>query len=123
MLRTTIRQIGWMTIATFSWQHRGTLIRAIDLLLRTPTLLRTGRTADAYTEAKLLVALDRQAPTDTDIRITGLHQGDVVLRGDLPADSLDVARTALLGVSQVVEVRSDSTGQPTLDDAIASARV
>jgi hypothetical protein len=122
MFRRMIRQIGWMTIATSSWHHRGTLIRAVDLVLRLPTLLRTGRTADAYTEAKLLLALDRQAPADTDIRITGLHQGDVVLRGDLPADSLDVARTALLGVSQVVEVRADGTHQPTLDDAIASAR-
>ena len=117
-----IRQIGWMTIASFSWQHRGTVIRGVDLLLRFPTLLRSGRTVDAYTEAKLLVALDRQAPTATDIRITGLHQGDVVLRGDLPADSLDVARTALLGVSQVVEVRSDGSQQPTLDDVVASAR-
>ena len=108
--------------ATFSWQHRGSVVRLFDLLLRLPTLVRAGRTADALTEARLLVALDQRAPAAIDIRITGIHQGDVVLRGDLPATSLDLARDALLGVSQVVEVRSDGFQQPTLDDTVAAAR-
>ena len=119
MFRRLFRQIGWMTAMTFSWQHRGSVVRLFDLLLRLPTLVRAGRTADALTEARLLVALDQRAPAVIDIRITGIHQGDVVLRGDLPATSLDLARDALLGVSQVVEVRSDGFQQPTLDDTVA----
>jgi len=122
MFRRMFRQIGWMTVMTFSWQHRGSVVRMVDLLLRLPTLLRTGRGADAVTEARLVVALDHRAPTATDIRITGIQHGDVVLRGDLPPTSLDLAREALLGVSQVVEVRSDGFEQPTLDDAVAAAR-
>lgn len=122
MFRRMFRRIGWMTVMTFSWQHRGSVIRTVDLLLRVPTLLRTGRMGDAITEARLIAALDRRAPTAMDIRITGIHQGDVVLRGDLPATSLDTARTALLGLPQVVEVRSDAFAQPTLDDTIAAAR-
>jgi hypothetical protein len=122
MFRRMFRQLGWMTVMTFSWQHRGSVVRMVDLVLRVPTLLRTGRATDAVTEARLLVALDHRAPTDTGIRITGIHQGDVVLRGDVPPTSLDVARQALLGVSDVVEVRSDGFSQPTLDDAVAAAR-
>jgi hypothetical protein len=107
MFKSMFRRIGWMTVMTFSWQHRGSVLRTVDLLLRVPALIRTGRGADAFTEARLIAALDRRAPTSTDIRITGIHHGDVVLRGDLPAPSMEVARTALLGVSEVVEVRSD----------------
>jgi hypothetical protein len=117
-----VREVGLVTIAMFSWHHRGSLIRSVDLLLRLPVLLRTGRTADALTEATAISALDRDAPTDTDIRITGVHQGDLVLRGDLSPDALDVARTTLLGVRRVVEVRSDGSQQPSLDDDLAPAR-
>ena len=68
------------------------------------------------------MALDGQVPTSTDIRITGISAGAVTLKGDLHDDSLDVARHALLGMSEVLDVRTDGQDQPTLDDALAGAR-
>lgn len=120
IIRRMFRQVGSMAVATFLWQHRGSMVRAVDLARRVPQLVGSQRTGDALTEAKALVALDGEVPTRTDIRITGIRGGDVTLRGDLPVDSLDVARRTLLGVSDVLDVHTDGTEQPTLDDAIAA---
>jgi hypothetical protein len=109
-----------MAVATFLWQHRGSVVRAVDLAKRAPQLVSGGKSADALTEAKAIVALDGKVPTSTDIRITGISDGAVMLRGDAPEDSLDVARTALLGVSDVLDVRTDGVDQPTLDEALAA---
>ena len=122
MFTRMFRRIGWMTVVTFSWQHRGSMVRLVDLLLRLPALLRNGRTAEAVTEARLIMALDGPAATATDIRITGVRDGDVTLRGDLTPASLELARHSLLDVAKVVDVRADAYHQPTVNDAIASAR-
>ena len=122
MLTRFFRQIGWMTVTTFSWRHRGSMVRAVDLLLRLPSLLRSGRAAEAVTEARLIMALDGPAATVLDIRITGVRDGDVMLRGDVAPTSLELARRSLLDVADVVDVRADAYAQPTLDDAIAAAR-
>jgi hypothetical protein len=121
MFRRLFRRIGWMTAATFSWQHRGSVLRMVDLLRRLPVLLRSRRGAIALTEARAIVALDRTAPDRTDIRITGIQDGDVVLRGDAAADALDLARRTLLGVAQVVDVRADAFKRPVVDDAVAAS--
>jgi hypothetical protein len=97
------------------------VVRAIDLLLRLPALLRSGRSGEAVTEARLIVALDGPAAAVTDIRITGVRDGDVMLRGDLAPASLELARHSLLDVANVVDVRADAYDQPTIDDAIAAA--
>ena len=109
-----------MAVATFLWQHRGSVMRAVDLTLRLPQLVTGGRAGDAFTEAKAIVALDGEVPTSTDIRITSIDDGAVTLRGDLRVDSLEVARHALLGVSDVRDVRTDAPLQATLDDALAA---
>lgn len=116
------RQVGSVAVASFLWQHRGSAVRAVDLARRLPQLVSSRRGGDALTEAKAIVALDGEVPTSTDIRITGISDGAVTLRGDLHDESLDAARHALLGVSDVLDVRTDGAEQPTLDDALAGAR-
>jgi hypothetical protein len=118
MFRRMFRRIGWMTAATFSWQHRGSVLRMFDLLRRLPALVSSRRAAAAVTEARLIAALDRTAPERMDIRITGIRDGDVVLRGDVPPDALELARRSMLGVARIVDVRSDAFARPTRDGAI-----
>jgi hypothetical protein len=122
MIRRMFRQVGALTVTTFLWQHRGSVVRVVDLGRRLPQLVGNGKSGDAVTEAKAIVALDGSVPTSTDVRITGVHDGAITLRGDLHVDALDAARDALLGVSDVLDVRTDSVDQVTLDDALAAAR-
>jgi len=121
MIRRMFRQVGSMAAVTFLWQHRGSVVRTTDLARRLPQLVTTGKTDDAMTEAKVIIALDGSLPTSTQVRITGVDDGAVTLRGDLPAGSLESARQAALSVSDVLDVRTDSSEQPTLDDALAGA--
>ena len=121
MIRRMFRQVGSMAVVTFLWQHRGSVVRTTDLARRLPQLVSTGKTDDAMTEVKVIVALDASVPTSTDVRITGIDDGAVTLRGDLPAGSLESARQAVLSVSDVLDVRTDATEQPTFDDALAAA--
>ena len=121
MFRRMFRQAGSMAVATFLWQHRGSVVRTVDLARRLPQLVQDGRGRDALTEAKAIVALDAKVPTSTDIRITGIQDGAVTLRGDLRDESLDVARKALLDVPDVLDVRTDAVDQPTLDSELATA--
>jgi len=119
MIRRMFRKVGAMALTTFLWQHRGSVVRTVDLAKRAPQLVSAGKSTDALTEAKAIVALDSKVPTSTDIRITGISDGAVMLRADAPDESLDVARKALLGVSEVLDVRTDGNDQPTLDEALA----
>lgn len=122
MIRRMFRQVGSVAMATFLWQHRGSVMRTADLARRLPQLVSTGKSGDAMTEAKVIVALDGTVPTSTGVRITGVDDGAVTLRGDVPPSSLESARQAVLSVSDVLDVRTDATEQPTVDDALASAR-
>jgi hypothetical protein len=118
------RRIGWMTATTVSWQHRGSLVRAGDLLWRLPGLLRDRQTGDLLTEAKVLLALDASAPTRTDIRLAGIDEGDVVLRGRVTPESLDLTRRAIHRVSGIQEIRADGYPAVAIDTpspAVASA--
>lgn len=109
-----------MAVASFLWQHRGSVLRATDLLRRAPRLVQDGRGRDAVTEAKAIIALDAKVPTSTEVRITGFEGGSMTLRGGVPADRLEQTRTTLLGVDQVVDVRTGDVRQPTVDDAVAA---
>jgi hypothetical protein len=119
MIRRTLRQVGWMAIATFLWQRRGSVVRAYDLARRLPLLVQTGRTRDALAEGRAILALDSRIPTRTDVRITGFDDGSLTLRGDVALDQLEDAREVLLGVRDVVDVRTSAERQVTLDDALA----
>jgi hypothetical protein len=122
MIRRMFRQAGSMAVATFLWQHRGSVVRTVDLARRLPQLVQDGRGRDALTEAKAIVALDAKVPTRTDVRITGFDAGSMCLRGDVPLDHLDTARATLLAVDDVIDVRTSAVDQPTFDDALAGAR-
>lgn len=121
MIKRMLRQAGSMAVASFLWQHRGSVVRTVDLAKRLPILVQDGRGRDAMTEAKAILALDGKVPTRTDVRITGFDEGSLMLRGDVPTDALDDARTTLLAVDDVLDVRTSATDQPTFDDALATA--
>ena len=119
MIRRMFRQAGSMAVATFLWQHRGSVVRTVDLARRLPQLIQDGRARDAFTEAKAIVALDGKVPTRTDVRITGFDDGSMTVRGDLPYDRLEETRATLLSVDDVIDVRTSDVHQPTFDDAMA----
>jgi hypothetical protein len=122
MIRHVFRQIGAMAIATFAWQHRGSTVRTFDLARRLPLLVQSGRWRDALTEAKAIIALDEAFPTRTDVRIAGVDDGSMLLRGDVPLDRLEAARGTLLAVRDVVDVRTTAAHQAPIDDALVGAR-
>ena len=116
------RPVGAVAVASFLWQHRGTAVRTVDLACRLPHLVQDGRARDALTEAKAIIALDGEMPTRMDVRITGFDDGEMTVRGDLSLDHFEQARTTLLAVGDVVDVRTSGVHQPTVDDLLAGAR-
>ena len=122
MTRLLIRRVGMVAITSFLWQHRGSVVRTVDLACRLPQAILDGRARDALTEAKAIVALDRKVPTRTDVRISGFEDGSMLLRGDLPLESFEETRATLLAVGDVVDVRTSPVGQHTFDDVVASTR-
>ena len=111
-----------MAVVTWAWQHKGSVVRAADLAKRAPTLVRDGRTADLAAEAKAVIALDGVLPADTDIRISGIEDGSVMLRGQPAGQPLEAAREALTTIGTVTDVRTDNAEQPTVDSMLAGAR-
>jgi hypothetical protein len=106
--------LGW------AWHHRGSLSRGIDLAKRVPDLVRDGRTSQLAAEARAIVALDGPLASDTHIRITGIEDGSVLLRGQPSGSGLAVARATLTSLPDVVDVRTDDQGQPTLDSMLST---
>jgi hypothetical protein len=124
MIRRLFRQLGTMTVLSFLWKHRGSVVRGVDLAKRAPRLVRDGRTGDLAAEARAVAALDGPLATETKVRISGIEDGSVLLRGDPSGAELQSARATLLSsVPSVVDVRTDDTGQPTLDSMLEGARV
>lgn len=120
MIRRFIRQAGLVSVLSFGWKHRGTVIRGVDMVRRAPQLVQTGRTDDLATEARAILALDGPFGDETEIRITGVDRGAVLLRDGIAGPSLDVARGTLRSVPNILDVRTEATGHPTVDDALAS---
>lgn len=120
MIRRFVRQVGAFTIASFAWQHRGTLVRAADLVRRAPQLVQSGRTEDLTTEARAIAALDGPFGDEPTVRITGVEHGAVTLRDNIAGPSLDAARGALRSVPTVLDIRTEGVEHPTLDDALAT---
>lgn len=121
MIRRFVRQVGAFTIASFAWQHRGTLVRAADLVRRAPQLVQSGRTEDLTTEARAIAALDRPFGDEPNVRITGVEHGAVTLRDSIAGPSLDAARGALRSVPTVLDIRTEGVEHPTLDDALTTS--
>ena len=120
MIRRFVRQAGLLSVLSFGWKHRGTLVRGADLARRAPQLVQSGRTDDLTTEARAILALDGDFGDETNVRITGLDDGAVMLRDNLAGPSLEAARDALRSVPKVLDVRTEGTSHPTLDDALAT---
>jgi hypothetical protein len=121
LVRRLVPQLGVVTVARWAWGHRGTVLRFGDLAGRAPALVRDGRTDDLAVEARSVLALDAVMPKDTSVRISGLGDGTVLLRGNPSAVALQDARDALCKISEIGDVRSDGTSQPTTADALLTA--
>jgi hypothetical protein len=122
MIRRLFRHAGSMAVLSWAWHHRGSVARGLDLAKRAPQLLRDGRASDLTAEARAIAALDGALPTDTKVRISGIDDGSVLLRGQPSGDELAAARAALTSLPHVVDVRTDDQGQPTLDSLLTAAR-
>ena len=120
MIRRLVRQAGFFTVASFGWKHRGTVVRGLDLARRAPQLVQTGRTEDLTIEVRAIAALDGPFGDETDIRITGVDDGAVMLRDTIAGPSLDAARGTLRSVPKVLDVRTEGTAHPTLDEALSA---
>ena len=66
-------------------------------------------------EAKAIAALDAELGRDTAIRISGIEDGTILLHGNPVGAELEAARSALLPLAEVIDVRTDDAVQPTLD--------
>ena len=123
MIRRLVRKFGAFTIASVAWQHRGSVVRSVDLLRRAPGLVQDGRSGELTAEARAVLALDRAVPTDTSVRISGMEDGTVTLKGHPAGPGVDAARKALVTLPGVVDVRTDDTDQPTVDRVLQDIRV
>jgi hypothetical protein len=109
-----------MAMLGWAWQHRGSVTRGVDLAKRVPDLVRDGRTGQLAAEARAIMALDGPLASDTHIRISGIEDGSVMLRGQPSGTGLEVARAALTSLPDVVDVRTDDRDQPTLDSLLST---
>lgn len=109
-----------VTLASWGWQHRGSMLRAADMLRRAPQLVQDGRMEALTTEARAIVVLDKDFARDTAVRITGIDEGGVVLRDSLAGPKLQHAHDALCSLRDVLDVRTEATEHPTLDEALES---
>jgi hypothetical protein len=116
ILRRLIPQIGLLTVARFTWNHRGTAVRGVDLALDVPRILREEGPSGIVRDGRLLFELDRAMPTDTAVRISGVNDGSVTLAGDPGPEALARATEALCRVQGVVDVRTDGSSHPVVSE-------
>jgi hypothetical protein len=122
LVRRLVPELGAVTVAGWAWRHRGTVVRSADLALRSPTMVRDGRTHDVVTEARAVAALDAALPRATSVRISGIDDGTVLLHGDPGGRAVTAAREALCDLPGVNDVRSDGVSHPTADALLQAAR-
>lgn len=121
MIRRMFREVGSMAVLSFAWKHRGSVVRGVGLAKRVPGLARDGRTEELKVEAKAILALDQHLGDDTAIRISGIDDGSVMLKGQPAGEHLAAARAALTKVPAILDVRTDDAQQPTLDALLAGS--
>ncbi|MDQ2649961.1 MAG: hypothetical protein M3Z03_10435 [Actinomycetota bacterium] len=69
IVRRFIPQLGFLTVAGFVWNHRGTVRRAVDLAVDVPQILRDDGLDGVVQQGKVLFELDRTRPTDMKARL------------------------------------------------------
>lgn len=114
LLRRFVPQLGFLTVAGFAWNHRGTLVRAADLAAAVPRLVGEDGAGEVARRARLLLELDRAMPADAGVRISGFEDGSVTLAGDPGAVALARATEALCRVRGVTDVRTDGADHPVV---------
>jgi hypothetical protein len=119
--RLLVPELGAATLAGWAWRHRGTLVRAGDLALRSPSLVRDGRTRELATEARAVLALDAPMAKTTSVRISGVDAGTVTVHGDPGPRAVTAVRDALREVPGVSDVRSDGSTLPTAASVLEAA--
>jgi hypothetical protein len=120
MIRSALRQVSAAAVMSWTWRHRGSAVRSVDLLVRLPDRVRRGQVGEVITEAKAIGRLDHAFPTDLAVRLQALSDGQITMRQGLDADDLAVVRRLLAPIAGIVDVRTDVAHQPTLDSALAS---
>ena len=115
LLRRFVPQLGFFTVAGLAWNHRGTLVRAVDLALDVPRVVREDGANGVAQRSRLLLRLDQTMPTDMKVRISGLDDGSVTLAGDPGPKALARATEALCGVRGVTDVRTDGSDHPVVE--------
>jgi hypothetical protein len=111
-LRRLVPEIGFLTVAGMAWNHRGTVLRLVDLARDAPRLVRERDTDGLLQHGRLLYELDRAMPTDLRVRLSGVDQGQVTLAGDPGPEALARATQVLCGTHGVVDVRTDGATHP-----------
>jgi hypothetical protein len=69
IVRRFIPQLGFLTVAGFVWNHRGTARRVVDLAVDVPQILRDDGLDGVVQQGKVLFELDRTRPTDMKVRL------------------------------------------------------
>ena len=121
LIRRLVPQFGVMAVAKLAWGHRGTVVRLGDLVLKAPRLVQDGGTSELAIHARAVLALDAAAPTNTDVRVSGIDNGSLTLQGDPGGKALAAVTDALCTVKGVTDVRTDGTSHAAVDTAVASA--
>lgn len=119
-LRRLIYNLSVTSVVHAGWRHRGSVVRAADLARRLPSRIRQGQTAEALTEARAVLALDRELRSDTSVRLSTISGGTALIKGQPRGRSLDRARSALLSLPDVTDVRTIDPNQLTINDLSVS---
>jgi hypothetical protein len=112
LLRRLVPELGFVTVAGMAWGHRATVLRAVDLALDAPRLVRDDGVKGLLDRGRLLYELDRALPTDLGVRVSGVADGSVTLAGDPGPEALARATEALQRVKGITDVRTDGRTHP-----------
>jgi hypothetical protein len=113
---------GRLAVAVWwGWTHRGTVVRLVDAARNLPARARSDRLRDTVAELRAIASLDRdtQLARRADVRIGAVSAGSVTLLA--PADrECERARSIVLGVPGVIDVRAVDPTDPPLTTSVAS---
>lgn len=101
-------------MATWAWNHRGTVVRLADLAKEVPEQAMSDKRGDLLTQLKAIHRLDGDADLArrTDLRIGGVDDGVVTLVAPAGATDLALARRLVGDVSGVESVHAASPAVP-----------
>ena len=119
--RLMFPELGAATAAGWAWRHRGTVMRAADLVVRSPSMLRDGGSRRAGHRGACGAGLDGPLPKATKVRISGIDAGTVTVHGDPGAKAVAAVRAALRDLPGVSDVRTDGATLPTAATLLQAA--